>query len=202
MLKRKEELEIERRNFSEDTLNIYLFNEGGFYRAYNISALLIHKNNNDIGPQLKKMESCGEIVMYCGFPTGHMDSFTKFLPNVHILSKEELPEDKGSFIIPLSDEFPFSVEDIRNGYKETLDGLPLEEPKKKPKKEKEEKSQAHISPFTFVPPVISGGDGVGLLSKVFSLFGTLAAYNPKNNTPEENIRFIEQTKADLLKILL
>lgn len=80
-------LKIEENRTSTELNTVYLFREGGFYKAYNYSAWLVvlamQKNAPDVKPLhvTKKVTKEGDNYVFVGFP---LKSIDKFVPNYQI----------------------------------------------------------------------------------------------------------------------
>ena len=83
-------LQVEKaRGTIDECRQLHLYQEGTFYRAYELSAYLCHKNMKDFKPTHRTMKGIEGSVIFVGFPVTSLSTYLK--PEMEVATMAEKP---------------------------------------------------------------------------------------------------------------
>lgn len=186
----KEVLNFETR--TEDNLyDIHFFYEGGWWRAYELSAYLCNHLESDMAeidrlkPTKRIMKDETEYVLV-GL---QLSSFGKYLPTIN-LNNQDYKIDEGHMVINVKDLY--QSEDylsLINKFNQWKSEVPLKEKKEKGKQSKSDN-------------VLSSNTNIIRENTLFGIAQKLLSYPIYDKTPNENTQFLINLKQELISIII
>lgn len=177
----KDILDIEReRSEPMDWLNIHLFQEGSFYRAYEVSAWLCHTHISQFKVTHRHVKGIDQPIAFVGFP---VTSFEKRLPEGAAVASVA---DKHIVLTLPAPETAMSVDDARNDFAVWKSRQHITESKDNGDLEQTGRTAASTN----------GGKRT-----LFSIAQEILSYPIENHSPIECMLFLSSVKNDLTYII-
>ncbi|MBP3354006.1 MAG: hypothetical protein IJ341_05585 [Bacteroidales bacterium] len=173
MAQLKEVLEIEKsRQTIEDCLVIHLFQEGTFYRAYEMSAWLCFRYIKQFKATHRQLKAEGESLVLIGFPVTSLERYLTE-SNIETLLNEDKKVD-----IKINPEYLKEYDDIEHLYEDYLNWKMCVPLKNSPKKGEEHQFQEN---------------NVNTIN-IEELFEQIIKYPIEQKTPIECMLFLSEIK--------
>lgn len=187
----KDILENEKRNTVDDFFKIHFYMDGGWWRAYELSAFLCNhipcnlQDNERLKVTKKHLKEYGEYV----FVGLQMQSFSKYLPSIDIDTSLEDIQDK-HLIFDVKDVYMelYSHDEIGKLFKEWKEKFKI----------KDKKDKTSIKNTNDVSDIITDNKR----RTIFGILQQVISYPLDDKSPNENTIFIKQLKKDLLEIII
>lgn len=177
----KDILEIEQlRETPEDWRRIHLFQEGSFYRAYEVSAWLCHKRISQFRVTHRHVKGIDQTIAFVGFPLLSLEKRTPEGAQVISIADKhiamDLPDKGGEA----------DVESLVHEYEDWKSMQPLSESKKTGEKDR----QAPRS-----------SNGVVASPTLFSIAQQILAYPIESHSPIDCMLFLAEVKSSIAKVV-
>ena len=177
----KDILEIEQtRETAEDWRRIHLFQEGSFYRAYEVSAWLCHKHISQFRVTHRHVKGIESTIAFVGFPLLSLEKRTPEGARVVSIADKHLAmdlPDKGS---------EADVECLGREFEEWKTKQPLAEQKEDGDKDK------HVP---------RSSNGVTAHPTLFSIAHQILAYPIESHSPIECMLFLAEVKNKITRVV-
>ena len=173
----KEILEIENgRKTAEDWQVIHLFQEGSFYRAYEVSAWLCHRHISEFKVTHRHLKGIEESVAFVGFPVLNLEKRTPEGATVETLAEKHL-----AMRLPM--QGTEDAEAMAAEFGQWKQQWPVTEKKDDDEAPRPPRQTAHQQPT------------------LFSIAQTILAYPIEHHSPLDCIMFLADVKRNLTKII-
>ncbi len=175
----KDILEIEQeRAESKDWLNIHLFQEGSFYRAYEVSAWLCHTRINEFKVTHRHVKGIEQSIVFVGFPVSSLEKRTPEGAIIVTVAEKHL-----MLTLPVP-ETDMVVADAKNDFAVWKSRQPISSSKESADGKSNSVSRSN------------GGN-----RSLFSIAQSILAFPIESHSPIDCMLFLSELKKDLARIL-